>query len=149
MAIEVPSAARAQVAGGQEFADFNTSLGIGTYATQLKLLHLPSIDPELIGFEGAFSANTSHGHYGFIVPYHNKIRFFGKLVRVKLFEMENITDCLLRWRIEQLDANGVGGIFTIICIIFVSASFSFFNALLLLLLLLSYYYFNANNIVLL
>jgi hypothetical protein len=107
MAIEVPSAARAQVAGGQEFADFNTSLGIGTYATQMKLLHLPSIDRELGGFEGAFSANTSHGHYGFIVPYHNRVRFFGKLVRVKLFDMENITDCMLRLRFESLDTNGV------------------------------------------
>jgi hypothetical protein len=107
MAIEVPSAARAQVAGGQEFADFNTSLGIGTYATQMKLLHLPTIDRELGGFEGAFSANTSHGHYGFIVPYHNRVRFFGKLVRVDLFGMENITDCMLRVRFEKLDANGV------------------------------------------
>ena len=101
MAIEVPSAARAQVAGGQEFADFNTSLGIGTYATQLRLLHLPTIDNELIGFEGAFSANTSHGHYGFVVPYHNKVRFFGKLVRVNLFMMENITECMKRWRTER------------------------------------------------
>mmetsp|Transcript_8789 Transcript_8789/g.14972 ORF Transcript_8789/g.14972 Transcript_8789/m.14972 type:complete len:537 (-) Transcript_8789:143-1753(-) len=106
MAIEVPSAARAQVAGGQEFADFNTSLGIGTYATQMKLLHLPTIDRELGGFEGAFSANTTNGHYGFVVPYHNRVRFFGKLVRVDLFGMENITDCMLRVRFEKLDANG-------------------------------------------
>ena len=107
MAIEVPAAARAQVAGGQEFADFNTSLGIGTYSTQLKLLHLPSIDRELGGFEGAFSANTSFGHYGFVVPYHNQARFFGKLVRVRLADMENITDCMTRIRAEWLDDNGV------------------------------------------
>ena len=55
MGIEESAAARAQLAGGQEFADFATELGIGTYANQLRALHLPSIDPDLMGFEGGFS----------------------------------------------------------------------------------------------
>lgn len=50
------SKARAQLATSQEFADFNTTLGIGTYSDQLQLIHLPSIDPDLIGFEGGFSS---------------------------------------------------------------------------------------------
>lgn len=54
--LEMESKARAQLAGGQEFADFNTTLGIGTYQNQLRLIHLPSIDPDLIGFEGGFSS---------------------------------------------------------------------------------------------
>jgi hypothetical protein len=56
--LEMESKARAQLAGGQEFADFNTTLGIGTYQDQLRLLHLPSIDPDLIGFEGGFSSQS-------------------------------------------------------------------------------------------
>lgn len=61
LTIESAAAARAQLAGGQEFADFNTTLGIGTYADQLRLLHLPTIDPDLIGFEGGFGG-TRCGH---------------------------------------------------------------------------------------
>jgi hypothetical protein len=56
--LEMESQARAQLAGGQEFADFNTTLGIGTYREQLRLIHLPSIDPDLIGFEGGFSSTV-------------------------------------------------------------------------------------------
>ncbi len=56
--LEMESKARAQLAGGQEFADFNTTLGIGTYQDQLRLIHLPSIDPDLIGFEGGFASLT-------------------------------------------------------------------------------------------
>jgi hypothetical protein len=52
--IEIAATARAQVAGGQEFSDFFTNLGIGTYATQIKALNLLEIDPELQGFEGGF-----------------------------------------------------------------------------------------------
>ena len=52
--IEIAATARAQVAGGQEFADFFTNLGIGTYATQISALHLISLDPDLQGFEGGF-----------------------------------------------------------------------------------------------
>ena len=53
--IEMSAEARAQLAGGQEFADFATELGIGTYSDQLRLLHLLSIDPDLNGFEGGFT----------------------------------------------------------------------------------------------
>mmetsp|Transcript_7863 Transcript_7863/g.11718 ORF Transcript_7863/g.11718 Transcript_7863/m.11718 type:complete len:668 (+) Transcript_7863:194-2197(+) len=106
LAIESAAEARAQLAGGQEFADFNTSLGIGTYADQLRLLHLPTIDPDLIGFEGGFAGNTSTGQFGYLVPYHNGNRFFGKLVRVNLFGMENETNCMLNVRFEWLDSTG-------------------------------------------
>lgn len=44
--------ARAQAAGTQEFADFFTELGVGTYSSQVTALHLPSLDPDLTGFEG-------------------------------------------------------------------------------------------------
>ena len=47
--------ARAQTAGGQEFADFYSHLGYGTYANQTHALHLPDIDPDLNGFEGGFA----------------------------------------------------------------------------------------------
>lgn len=57
--IEESAAARAQLAGGQEFADFATELGIGTYSDQLRLLHLPSIDPDLDGFEGGFTGKCT------------------------------------------------------------------------------------------
>lgn len=57
--IEIAATARAQVAGGQEFADFFTNLGIGTYSTQIKTLDLLSIDPELTGFEGGFPGTES------------------------------------------------------------------------------------------
>jgi hypothetical protein len=97
--IEIKAKARAQVAGGQEFADFNTYLGIGTYSgvdqEQIKALNLLLIDPDLQGFEGGFpgmpkrsvlvhiqpfivsplpflTVNTTSGkHFGFLVPYHN------------------------------------------------------------------------------
>ena len=55
LGIEMSAAARAQLAGGQEFADFATDLGIGTYSDQLRLLHLPTIDKDLNGFEGGFT----------------------------------------------------------------------------------------------
>eukprot|EP00604_Paraphysomonas_vestita_P001611 CAMPEP_0174822304 /NCGR_PEP_ID=MMETSP1107-20130205/14895_1 /TAXON_ID=36770 /ORGANISM="Paraphysomonas vestita, Strain GFlagA" /LENGTH=466 /DNA_ID=CAMNT_0016040871 /DNA_START=484 /DNA_END=1884 /DNA_ORIENTATION=- len=94
------SKARAQLATSQEFADFNTTLGIGTYSDQLQLIHLPSIDPDLIGFEGGFSMNTSSGYYGFLVPYHNGKSFFGKLVRIDLKQMSDADDCSRRVRWE-------------------------------------------------
>lgn len=60
--IEVPATARAQTSGGQEFADYFTNLGVGTYASnvnaqypQIKALNLLSIDSDLQGFEGGFS----------------------------------------------------------------------------------------------
>lgn len=54
-AMEVAATARAQVAGGQEFADFFTELGIGPYdQRQIVPLDLLSFDSELQGFEGGF-----------------------------------------------------------------------------------------------
>lgn len=47
--------ARAQVVGQQEFADFYTELGLGTYEKQIQALHLPSLDPDLLGFEGGYA----------------------------------------------------------------------------------------------
>lgn len=55
LGVEMEAAARAQLAGGQEFADFATKLGMGPYQKQLTLLHLPSLDPDLTGFEGGFT----------------------------------------------------------------------------------------------
>jgi hypothetical protein len=55
LTMEVAATARAQAAGSQEFADFFSDLGYGTYRTQISALHLPTIDPDLNGFEGGFS----------------------------------------------------------------------------------------------
>lgn len=52
--MEVAAVARAQVAGGQEFADFFSELGKGTYIDQVDALNLLSLDPDLQGFEGGF-----------------------------------------------------------------------------------------------
>jgi hypothetical protein len=52
--LEMVASARAQAAGSQEFADFSTYLGLGTYDTQIQAVHLPSIHPDLNGFEGGF-----------------------------------------------------------------------------------------------
>lgn len=65
LGIEIAAAARAQVSGNQEFADFNTTLGLGPYSTQLRLLHLPSIDPDLLGFEGGFFGMHFHQFFLF------------------------------------------------------------------------------------
>ena len=105
MGIEESAAARAQLAGGQEFADFGTELGIGTYANQLRLLHLPSIDSDLNGFEGGFSGNTNGKNYGYIVPHHNGKKFFGKVVRIDLRRMENTTECSISVRSESRNMN--------------------------------------------
>lgn len=70
--LEVKGSARAQAAGSQEFSDFFTNLGIGTYATQIQALPLLGIDADLQGFEGGFAFNTSSGeHFGLLIPYHN------------------------------------------------------------------------------
>lgn len=53
--LETAAAARAQAAGSQEFADFTTELGIGTYETQIQALRLTDLDPDLTGFEGGFA----------------------------------------------------------------------------------------------
>ena len=69
--------ARAQSASGQEYADFFSSLGIGTYADQANALFLPGLVPDLTGFEGGFAMNISDGtnvnQYGILVPYHNGV----------------------------------------------------------------------------
>jgi hypothetical protein len=52
--MEMAAAARAQAAGGQEFADFSSYLGVGTYPGQLAHIHLPDVDPELNVFEGGY-----------------------------------------------------------------------------------------------
>jgi len=105
--IEIKATARAQVAGGQEFSDFFTNLGIGTYSTQIAALNLTALDPDLQGFEGGFPVNTSDGsHYGILVPYHNGEEFFGKVVRVDLQAMSNITKCLSEYYMESLDSDG-------------------------------------------
>ena len=56
---DISSPDRAQAAGGQEFADFATELGVGTYKNQARPLELPSIDPDLNGFEGIIEANST------------------------------------------------------------------------------------------
>jgi hypothetical protein len=52
--VEIAATARAQVAGGQEFSDFFTDLGIGPYGTQITPLNLLRFDQDLTGFEGGF-----------------------------------------------------------------------------------------------
>lgn len=62
--IQVPATARAQSASGQEFADFFSYLGYGTYQStpypQIKALNLVDIDPDLQGFEGGFAGMIIH-----------------------------------------------------------------------------------------
>ncbi|RYH14860.1 hypothetical protein EON65_32820 [archaeon] len=58
-AMEIKGSARAQAAGSQEFADFFTSLGIGTYSNQIQALNLLAIDRDLQGFEGGFPCKIS------------------------------------------------------------------------------------------
>mmetsp|Transcript_7911 Transcript_7911/g.13110 ORF Transcript_7911/g.13110 Transcript_7911/m.13110 type:complete len:630 (+) Transcript_7911:171-2060(+) len=105
--IEIKATARAQVAGGQEFADFFTNLGIGTYPTQIQALDLTALDPDLMGFEGGFPVNTSDNrHYGILIPFHNGEDFFGKVVRVDLQAMANASICAKSYYMERLDADG-------------------------------------------
>ena len=56
--LEIAAQARAQVAGGQEFANFSSNLGIGTYDVQVAALDLVSLDPDLTGFEGGFPGES-------------------------------------------------------------------------------------------
>lgn len=56
----------------QEFADFYSTNGIGTYEGQVRPMKLINIDPDLTGFEGGFPTNTSTEKYhGYLIPYHN------------------------------------------------------------------------------
>ena len=84
--IEQKAAARAQVAGGQEFADFYTDLGVGTYEGQIIPMRLPDLMPDLTGFEGGYSVNCTNGkHYGILVP---GSMFTGVVARVDLQAMD-------------------------------------------------------------
>lgn len=106
--LEVAAKARAQTAGGQEFANFFSYLGKGTYEEQVRPLNLTKLIPDLIGFEGGFPVNFSNGeHYGILVPYHNGKDFHGMVVRVDTNEgMEDLDGCLANYRIERMLANG-------------------------------------------
>lgn len=114
--IEMKAAARAQSAGGQEYADFFSDLGIGTYPDQVVPLHLPSVVPNLTnleGYEGGFAVNMTNGrHYGILVPYHNGREFHGRVVRVDLQQLRrgddggNVTACSLSWRYEYYTPSG-------------------------------------------
>lgn len=99
VAIENKSAARAQSAGSQEFADFYAQDGVGTYnatvtaTAQVSYLRLLDIDSDLTGFEGGIPYNTSDGrYYGVLVPWHNGKDWHGKVVRINLRTMDGDRD---------------------------------------------------------
>eukprot|EP00605_Chrysophyceae_sp_TOSAG23-4_P002863 GSChrysophyteH1.ASY1.ANO1.3153.1 assembled CDS len=106
--IEMKAAARAQVAGGQEFADFYTELGVGTYQNQIIPMHLLDLHEDLNGFEGGFSVNCSSRvkHYGILVPFHNGHKFVGQVVRVDLKNFTHGPTCMSWYRREYLDGDG-------------------------------------------
>lgn len=56
--LEESAIARPQSATTQEFANFFSNLGIGTYNTQVTAISLTNIDPDLEGFEGGFTCTT-------------------------------------------------------------------------------------------
>ena len=56
--IENVATARATTTG-QEFANFFSKNGIGTYDGQVHPLKLDVLDPDLVGFEGGFPGSTS------------------------------------------------------------------------------------------
>jgi len=115
--LEMKATARAQSAKGQEFADFFSDLGIGTYPTQANALRLPELIPgvRLQGYEGGFpmnitdpvSGNTSH--YGILVPYHDGKLFHGRVIRVDLLWLRrdehggNIMSCANYVRFEYFN----------------------------------------------
>lgn len=48
--------------GNQEFADFfnkGAQGRLGTYASQIQALHLPSLDDDLNGFEGGYAGKSN------------------------------------------------------------------------------------------
>ena len=141
--LEVAASARAQAAGAQEFADFFSKRGYGTYPNQVQGLNLLRIDPDLNGFEGGFTCkfyprvffcifilitvvadNASHygGYYGILIPYYNgRVRsllsrfliplclnslfskeFYGKVVKVDLYQMRNTSHCRESYVIETM-----------------------------------------------
>lgn len=117
--LEMAATARAQASSGQEFADFNSPLGVGTYINQVTNLTLTMMDPLLKGFEGGVPVNVTYvdatgntqlgpfgKQYGILVPYHNGQVFHGKVVRIDLQAMGNISTCMKSWRYEYLNAQG-------------------------------------------
>lgn len=106
--LEMVASARAQAAGNQEFADFSTYLGLGTYEPQVQALNLLKIDPDLKGFEGGFPFNLTEGnrHYGILIPYHNGVQYFGKVVKINLREMSNASVCEKSYVLERMGPNG-------------------------------------------
>ena len=122
VAIENKASARAQSAGSQEFGDFYSKDGIGTYAatvtatSQASYLRLLDIDSDLTGFEGGIPYNTSSGkHYGVLIPWHNGKDWHGKVVRINLKTMDGnrvgppydftaaLTACKASYRREYYD----------------------------------------------
>jgi len=112
--IEMKAAARAQVAGGQEFADFNTDLGVGTYLNQIIPMRLLDMHPDLTGFEGGFTVNCTKNtrHFGILVPFHNGAKFVGKVVKIDIgIKMDNVAACMANYRMETFVA-GTGIVVT-------------------------------------
>lgn len=101
--LEVAAAARAQSAGSQEFANFYSPLGVGTYPEQVQKISLPDLYFELDGFEGGFSSEVDGTHYGVLIPHHNGMRFHGLVVRVNLMRMIDEVWCTNRTRFERWD----------------------------------------------
>ena len=107
--IEQKAAARAQVAGGQEFADFYTYLGIGPYVTPRQIFHMKLNDlmDDMNGFEGGMTVNCTNGkQYGILVPNHNGQKFTGVVVRVDLEAMDEAGTCIDSWVHETKDSGG-------------------------------------------
>ena len=109
IALELPILPRAQISIGQEYSDFYTPLGIGAYEGQITALPLLDIDKDLSGFEGGFTASvpktsTTFYRYGYLIPYYNGKKFFGKVIRINLHLLShNITTCIKSTRIEYYD----------------------------------------------
>lgn len=106
LGLEMKALPRAQFFGGQEYADFKTFDGVGTYAGQILTIPLLSFDDDLTGFEGGFSASVrnsdgTYQRYGFLVPNYNGQKYFGKVVRIDLHFMGlNHSQCMASNRTE-------------------------------------------------
>ena len=61
---------RAQGGNVQELADYDTTLAIGTYQNQLRVLSLLELDADLTGFDGGFPGNLSFLFNCFINEYN-------------------------------------------------------------------------------
>ena len=112
VALEVKAAARAQSAGAQEFANYYSDQGIGTYPDQVLAINLPTevLEP-LGGFEGGLSIVNNDRHWGILVPYHNRAAFHGYVVRVDLQQLEDKAACLSRMRFERWDRDSQSVVF--------------------------------------